>query len=69
VGLAEHLRLVLEAGSHGFSGGSSHGGCGSGVGGWCPGWGRGEAREKVIFYCIRKTYGSMLETFTFVLYI
>ncbi len=31
VGLAERLHLVLEAGSHGSSGGSSRGGCGGGV--------------------------------------
>jgi len=45
VGLAEHLHLVLEAGSHGSSGDSSRGGCGGVVGGWCPGWGRGEASK------------------------
>ena len=38
VGLAEHLHLFLEAGSHASSGDSSHGGCGGGVGvdKWCP---------------------------------
>lgn len=38
VGLAEHLHLFLEAGSHASFGDSSHGGCGGGVGvdKWCP---------------------------------
>ena len=37
VGLPEHLHLVLEAGSHGSFGDSSHGGCGGGgVDKWNP---------------------------------